>query len=68
MKNGIVNEKNKDKMIALHNTLSDILEEIDNMCCGKCEDCFYSHVITYDLYTCCMFDSIHYFLSKELHK
>ena len=67
MSKGIVNEKNKNKIVALFNALSDVLAD-DNMCCEKCEDCLYSHVITYDLYTCCIFDSIHYFLSKELHK
>lgn len=52
MKNGIVNEKNKDKMIALLNALSDVLAD-DNMCDNKCDEhCPYSYLMLGDFSAC----------------
>ena len=71
MKNGIVNEKNKDKMFALFKALIDILAD-DNMCDNKCDEhCPYSYLILGDFSACMLlttYGNLSSELSRELNK
>ena len=64
MKNGIVDEKNKDKMVALLNALSDVLSD-DNMCDNKCDEhCPYSYLMLGDFSACMLLSTYHILLEE----